>query len=192
MTYPPSSGKGALQKPSWTYNVKRDIDTNMKKSESLTPSKGKDIICGYAHGQNYDSLKFIGPDAKSYKWVTHIPLRSLHGSRYDTVRHALFVSIQRYGNEDPLYGQIVADHTFFDGHVDYTEGCKFTLVSLPDEALHIRSPHVDPAMVVATLQVLKDWEMNTLREQRKKDPVGFAASVDMARKGDLGRLSYWR
>jgi hypothetical protein len=66
------------------------------------------------------------------------------------------------------------------------------MVSLPDEALYIRDPNVDVAMVVATLQVLKDWEIHSLRRQKLRDPQGFSASVDKIRKGDLGRVRYWR
>lgn len=159
----------------------------------------------------------------------------LKGHRYDTTRHALFVSTSNYGNQDPLYGQIIADHCFWDGYVDYNEvhegtlckgcgvenivglrwkckgcpdhdicdtcrqsnrsvnaECEFTLVSLPDEALNVRSKTADVGMIVATLQVLLDWEKVTLREERRKDSAGFAASVENARKYDLGRMSFWR
>ncbi|CAI6339850.1 unnamed protein product [Periconia digitata] len=70
--------------------------------------------------------------------------------------------------------------------------CVFTLVNLPDETLHIRSPRIDPALVVATLQVLKDWEFHTLRWERMASPRLFADSEALARKGALGRIRHWR
>ncbi|ORX93619.1 hypothetical protein BCR34DRAFT_451532, partial [Clohesyomyces aquaticus] len=238
---PTTSGKlisKTAERP-WTYNIKRDISSNLKKTETLTPSKGHDLICGYFHGLNYDSLKFIGTDGKVYKWVSHIPLNPLRGYLYGATRHALFVSTQRYGvgAQDPLYGQIVADHAFFDGHIDDLDvhnniicggcnispiighrwlcrtcvkqhnlcntclqlsksvilgSCTFTLVSRPDETLWIRSKDTDPAMVVATLQVLKDWEMHSLRERKKKDPEAFKRHIEAARENYLGKVVYWR
>jgi hypothetical protein len=158
------------------------------------------------------------------------------GARYDTLRHALFMNDLRLGaSSDPLYGPIVADHTYWDGFIDeadvhagtkcsgcsaapinglrwkcktckdhnicercrlssasVTPLCKLSMVSLPDEALYIRNPNVDVAMVVATLQVLKDWEMHSLRRQKLGDPQGFTANVDKIRQRDLGRVRYWR
>jgi hypothetical protein len=47
-------------------------------------------------------------------------------------------------------------------------------------------------MVVATLQIVKEWEKITLREERRRDPGGFRSSVENIRRGNLGRMSYWR
>ncbi|KAF2180424.1 hypothetical protein K469DRAFT_714807 [Zopfia rhizophila CBS 207.26] len=227
--------KGKIQKSrtSWSYSLKRDLDSNRVKSEVIMTPKGKEIHCSYIHAKNYDSLSFRGVDGLLYKWVSHAPLDTLNGYRYDTLRHALFAGSQH--GQDPLYGQIVADHAYWDGFVDLSEvhdgiechgcsqkpvvglrwkcktcadhdvcepcrlagkslmlDCKFTMVSLPDEALHIRNPRVDVGMAIATLQVLRDWELNTIREQRKQDPVGFELYLDNARKGDLGRIRHWR
>ncbi|KAF2864659.1 hypothetical protein BDV95DRAFT_508970 [Massariosphaeria phaeospora] len=233
MSFPTTGKKKKLQSPPWNYNLRLDKDTNMRKTETLQPPKGPELLTTYVRASNYDSLKFVGPDGHNYMWVTHAPTSSINGARYDTLRHALFVST--VPNQNPLFGQIVADHAYWDGFIDTRElhpgtncaGCKttpitglrwkcrvctdhevcepcrlsntsikpecsFTLVSLPDEALHIRSPTVDTALVVATLQILKDWEMHSLREQRKKDPKGFERSVELARWGDLGRVRYWR
>jgi hypothetical protein len=208
----------------------------MRKFEGLAPPKSKmQILTTYVPAVNYDSLRFHGPDGKNYMWVTQAPLGSAKGARYDTLRHALFVSDQRTGISDPLYGRIVADHTYWDGFIDeagvhagtrcsgcsaapinglrwkcktckdhdicencrvssasVTLACRFTLVSLPDEALYIRDSSVDESMVVASLQVLKDWEMHSLRWQKLRDPRGFSANVEEMRKGDLGRVRFWR
>jgi len=72
------------------------------------------------------------------------------------------------------------------------QSCVLSLVCLPDEALYIRSPNVDPALIVATLQVLKDWERHTLRDEKRTNPRGFMASEEAARKHDLGIMSYWK
>ncbi|KAJ4358133.1 uncharacterized protein N0V89_002712 [Didymosphaeria variabile] len=135
---------------------------------------------------------------------------------------------------DPLYGEIVADHAYWDGFIDYSEvhrvmcagcgaspinglcwkcksckdhdiceqcrlanrsvksTCSFTLVNLPDEALYIRSSEVDPALICATFQIMRDWEFHMLRVQRNRDPKGFKMSEDKAREGDLGKSTYWR
>jgi hypothetical protein len=117
-------------------------------------------------------------------WVTSTKVSSIHGSRYDTLRHALFVAM---GNiADPLYGSIVADHCFWDGYVDESGG------SLPDESIHVRSGTVDPAMVVATLQVMKEWEKHTLRQEKRRNPKPFAAAEEEARRYELGASSYWK
>ncbi|KAJ4366107.1 hypothetical protein N0V83_007742 [Neocucurbitaria cava] len=226
-------------RPMWSYDLKLDSRTGLRKSEVLSHGREKAILTTYVHALNYDSLRFIGPDNRAYMWVSSSKLSSLNGSRYDTVRHALFVAT---GNvPDPLYGQIVADHTFWDGYIDVNEvhvgikckgcdmnpirglrwkcrtcphhdvcdacralalreqfgaliqpTCDFSLVNLPDESLHIRSPDVNPALVVATLQIFKDWEKHTLREERKKNVTGFMASEEAARKCDLGVMSYWK
>jgi hypothetical protein len=224
---------------SWTYDLRLDKNKGVRKSEVLSHGKDKAILTTYVHAQNYDSLRFIGPDGRAYMWVSSSHVSSVNGSRYDTVRHALFVEAGQI--KDPLYGEIVADHTFWDGYVDENEvhtgvkcdgcqkqpikgrrwkcktchhhdvceecrkaivaggfgpamrqACDLSLVCLPDEALCIRSTTVDPALVVASLQVLKDWERHTLREEKKKDPKGFAASEEAARKQDLGIMSYWK
>jgi uncharacterized membrane protein YgcG len=163
----------------------------------------------------------------------------VNGLRYDTLRHALFVATGR--SPDPLYGQIVADHTFWDGYVDEHEvhagitcdgchampmqglrwkcriclrhdicntcrllaqsgqyvatvlsTCDFSLVNLPDEALYIRSSTVDTALVVATLQVMKDWEKHTLRAEKRKNIKAFIVTDEAARNCDLGIMSYWK
>jgi hypothetical protein len=72
------------------------------------------------------------------------------------------------------------------------QSCVLSLVCLPDEALYIRSPTVDPALVVATLQIMKDWERQTFRDEKRTNPTGFQASEEAARKQDLGIMSYWR
>jgi hypothetical protein len=223
----------------WTYDLRLDKNKGVRKSEVLSHGKDKAILTTYVHAQNYDSLRFIGPDGRAYMWVSSSRVSSTNGSRYDTIRHALFVEMGQI--KDPLYGEIVADHTFWDGYVDENEvhtgikcdgcqkqpikgrrwkcktchhhdvceecrkailsggfgpamqqACDLSLVCLPDEALCIRSASVDPALVVATLQVLKDWERHTMREEKKKDPSGFMASEDAARKQDLGIMSYWK
>ncbi|KAF2853347.1 hypothetical protein T440DRAFT_374570, partial [Plenodomus tracheiphilus IPT5] len=162
----------------WTYELKMDQKTRMRKSEVLSHGKVKAVLTTYVHASNYDSLRFIGPDGRAYIWVSSSQVSSIGASRYDTVRHALFVATGHI--PDPLYGQIVADHTFWDGYVD------------PSEALYIRSSTVDPSLVVATLQVLKDWEKHTLREEKRDDEKGFLASQEAARKCDLGAMSYWK
>ena len=96
------------------------------------------------------------------------------------IRHALFT-----GNENPLYGQIVADHTFLDGFTD-AHG------ALADEALYVRSSSVDVGMVVATLQVIKEWELDFMRKEKRKYPEAFKISESLARQGTLGRTRYWR
>jgi len=207
--------------------------TGLRNSESLYTPQMKQILTTYIRARNYDSLRFVGPDGRLYLWVTHAPLSSTNGARFDTLRHALFASVQR--QQDPLYGEIVADHAYWDGFVDNCEvhtgiscngcgaspvnglrwkckscvdhdicescrlskisilpTCTFTLVSLADEALIIRSPTVDPELVVATLQVLKDWELHTIREQKRTNPMGFEATEAAARKADLGYISHWR
>ncbi|OAG00846.1 uncharacterized protein CC84DRAFT_1056346, partial [Paraphaeosphaeria sporulosa] len=174
----------------WTYNLKFDNMTGMRKSELLTPPNQIDLITTYLPAKNYDSLRFIGPDGNVFLWVAHAPLSSVHGARYDALRHALFMAPKGC---DPLYGNIVADHAYWDGFIDYSEStCTFTLVNLPDEALYIRTSAVDPALICATLQIMRDWEFHMLRVQRHRDPNGFRISEDRAREGDLGRITYWR
>lgn len=215
----------------WSYNLRLDNTLGMRKTELLTPPKGHSLLTTYIQAHNYDSLRFIGPDGCVYLWVAHAPLSSTNGARYDTLRHALFMAP---AGCDPLYGEIIADHAYWDGFIDYSEvhrvtcagcgaspinglrwkcstcaghdiceqcrlgnksvkpNCTFTLVNLPDEALHIRSPHVDPALVCATLQIMKDWELHVLRTQKLKDPRSFQMSEDLARKGDLGKVTYWK
>lgn len=238
MTTPPkinSKGKPEREKTSWVYNLKLDMRTNMKAEETLMAPNGRYVLCAYVHASNYDSLKFIAPDGRAYKWVSHTCISSLNGNRYDAIRHALFRSTQRGTKQDPLYGEIVADHCYWDGHIDASEEhngircngcdakpltglrwkcrhcrdhdvcescrlsgksvnpkCEFTLVSLPDESLYIRTTDVDVSMVVATLQVMKDSEKMTLREERRKHSTSFSACVEQIRMSDLGRMSYWR
>ncbi|KAF2677595.1 hypothetical protein K458DRAFT_159499 [Lentithecium fluviatile CBS 122367] len=235
-TMAPAATKGKLRKayPSnWSYQLKMNPASGLRKSELLFTPQMKQLLTTYIHARNYDSLRFVGPDGRLYLWVTHAPLSSTNGARFDTLRHALFAST--HGRHDPLYGEIVADHTYWDGFVDHNEvhsgiscngcgavpinglrwkckscvdhdicepcrlaktsllpTCTFTLVNLPDEALNIRSPTVDPALVVATLQILKDWELQTIREQKRADPRGFEATESAARKTDFGRISHWR
>lgn len=235
MTNPAAPTRSEQMRELWKYELRRDLTTYERKTETLRPGKGREILCTYVHAANYDSLNFIGTDGRRYKWVTHGPVSSVHGARYDTLRHALFVSTQRNGNQDPLYGQIVADHTYWDGFIDHKEvhtkvtctgcaafpliglrwkckvcpshescdtcrltqvgvkpTCKFTLVSLPDEALYIRSPTVDITIVIATLQIMKDWEKYSMQRQKSRDPAGFAFTEDMARANDLGRIRYFQ
>ncbi|CAO2657803.1 Nn.00g070630.m01.CDS01 [Neocucurbitaria sp. VM-36] len=226
-------------RPIWAYELKFDSSTRLRKSEVLSHGREKAILTTYVHALNYDSLRFVGPDNRAYMWVSSSKLSSINGSRYDTLRHALFVATGN--NPDPLYGQIVADHTFWDGYVDGKEvhvnvccagcqmkpiiglrwkcricpnhdvcntcrtlalsgqsgapiqpTCDFSLVNLPDEALYIRAPNVDPALVVATLQILKDWEKHTLRDEKVKNTSGFMATEETARRCDLGVMSYWK
>jgi len=218
----------------WTYNLRIDLDTNVRRFEQLTPphAAGAPLITTYLHASNYDSMRFVGNDGRLYMWVAHAPLSSTHGGRYDVLRHALFVAGK---GVDPLYGSIVADHTFWDGVIDYAEvhrgaecagcgatpingmrwrcqtceahdvcercreanasvkpTCTFALANLPAEALNIRSSTVDPALVVASLQVMKDWEMATLRRAKRMDPEGFRVSEERAREGELGKVTYWK
>ena len=63
---------------------------------------------------------------------------------------------------------------------------------MPDESVHIRSATIDSAMVVATLQVMKDWEKHTLRQEKRKNPKAFAAAEEEARGCELGTFSYWK
>jgi hypothetical protein len=224
---------------SWAYDLRLKMNSCMRKSEVLSHGREKAVLTTYVHALNYDSLRFIGPDGRPYMWVSSSQVSSTNGSRYDTIRHALFAATGQI--QDPLYGEIVADHTFWDGYIDEHEvhvgvkcdgcqakpikglrwkcktchhhdvceecrqlilaggfggsmqqSCVLSLVCLPDEALYIRSPTVDPALVVATLQVLKDWERHTLRDEKRKNIKGFLASEEEARKHDLGVISYWK
>ncbi|PVH93770.1 hypothetical protein DM02DRAFT_619070 [Periconia macrospinosa] len=237
MTHTARAGK--LQKgqkdQEWRYLLKMESDNKVRKSESLYPPKFPvEILTTYVHASNYDSLRFVGPGGRTYKWVSHAPVTAMHGARFDGLRHALFVSPD--GTSDPLYGLLVADHAYWDGFLDPNEthakttcsGCQmrplvglrwkcricvddhnvcstchatnssvkntciFSLVNLPDETLNIRSTNVDPALVVATLQILKDWKLHTLRWEKLQDPRGFEYSENLARKGDLGRIRHWR
>lgn len=222
----------------WGYELKMDTNTRIRKSEILSHGKAKAILTTYVHALNYDSLRFIGPDGRSYVWVSSSKVSSVDGVRYDTIRHALFVA----GTfPDPLFGEIVADHTYWDGFVDHNEvhpgvqcdgcqsepinglrwtcricarhdvcepcralassgqfvasilpTCDFSIVNLPDEALYIRSQTVDLDLVVATLQIMKDWEKDTLRHEKKSNIKGFLASEEAARTCDLGVMSYWK
>ncbi|KAF2656248.1 hypothetical protein K491DRAFT_569119, partial [Lophiostoma macrostomum CBS 122681] len=189
MTTPSALKAKDREKPTWTYELRLDRKTSNRVLENLDspPSKehkkGRKVQCTYLHAPNYSTLTFLGPDGRRYKWVSHAPVTSINGGRFDTLRHALFVDNSANGNRDPLYGQIVADHCFWDGFT--SPGC------LPDEALHIRSETEDLQCIVATLQVMKDWEKVTMREEKRESAVRFASSVELARKGTLGRKSYW-
>lgn len=179
--------KASKQKAStWTYDLRIDGRTNLRKSESLLRGgpNPQSIMTTYVHALNYDSLRFIGPDEKAYMWVSSTKVSSVDGVRYDTLRHALFVATR--GNANPLYGQIVADHCFWDGGVDGSGA------SLPDEALYLRCSVVDTELVVATLQVMKDWEKHKLREEKRTKPKAFCATEEEARKHALGAASYWK
>jgi hypothetical protein len=170
----------------WSYDLKLDPKTNLRKSEVLTQGgpNARSVLTTYVPGLNYDALRFVGPDGCAYMWVTSTKVSSIHGSRYDTLRHALFAAV---GNvPDPLYGSIVADHCFWDGYVDESGG------SLPDESLYIRRTTVDPALVIATLQVMKDWEKQMFRQEKKKNPKAFAVAEEEARRCVLGASSYWK
>ncbi|KAF2820254.1 hypothetical protein CC86DRAFT_118849 [Ophiobolus disseminans] len=234
-----AKNKSKHKQKSWTYDLRLDLNNGMRKTEVLGHGREKAILTTYIHAANYDSLRFIAPDGRAYMWVTSAKVSSVNGSRYDTLRHALFGATGHFA--DPLYGEIVADHTFWDGYIDENEihigvkcdgcqmkpikglrwkcktchhhdvceecrrlivsggfggsmqqSCVLSLVCLPDEALYIRSPTVDPALVVATLQVLKDWERHTLRDEKRMNIKGFMASEEEARKYDLGIMSYWK
>lgn len=220
----------------WSYELRLDLRSGVRKTEILNPGGGKlNILTTYVHASNYDSLRFVANDGRSYIWVSHMPLSSSNGRRYDVLRHALFVANNT--NIDPLYGEIVADHTYWDGFDDdhrvhediicmecqtkpivgqrwkcktcpdhnicglchlngaqssIEPGCKLSLTCLPDETLTIRSPAVSHALVIASLQVLKDWQKDQIRKYRSKDPWGFMNTEEEARQHDLGRLSYWR
>ncbi|KAF1831033.1 hypothetical protein BDW02DRAFT_506206 [Decorospora gaudefroyi] len=172
--------------PTWAYDLKLDPTTGLRKSEVLVHggSKSRAVLTTYVHALNYDTLRFVAPDGHAYMWVSNTKVSSVYGSRYDTLRHALFVAA---GNiADPLYGHIVADHCFWDGHVN-PDGD-----GVPDEALYVRSSYVDPALVVATLQVLKDWEKHTLRAEKRAHPKAFLATEEEARRCYLGKMSYWK
>ncbi|KAF2127913.1 hypothetical protein P153DRAFT_261273, partial [Dothidotthia symphoricarpi CBS 119687] len=164
------------QFPTWTYDLKLDLNTGIRKSETLTHSRSRTILTTYIHALNYDSLRFLGPDGRAYMWVSQHAVSALNGARWDTLRHALFAATSN--SPDPLYGQIVADHAFWNG--------------AGEEALYIRSSSVDPDLVVASLQVIKDWEKHTLRLEKKSSSKAFAAGEEMARRGNLGRARYWR
>lgn len=168
------------QLPSWQYELRLDSATGIRKHEALSAGGKRAILTTYVHASNYDSLRFIGNDGKAYQWVSQVPVGYAKGARYDTLRHALFVA--RGSIVDPLYGELVADHTFWDGF-----GGKG-----PDEALCIRSADVQVALAVASLQVLKDWHRRTLRGYREKDAEGFAQAECLARGEELGKLSHWR
>ena len=230
-----SDADSKTKKSAWTYELRMDKKSGFRKTEVLSSGSERNILTTYVHASNYDCLRFVGPDLKSYLWVSHMPMSSTKGSRYDTSRHALFAATSN--NTDPLFGEIVADHTYWDGFggdtrthtgvicmecsmkplvgqrwnckvcpdhnvcgVCYSTGtrtsiettCRLSLTCVPDETLCIRSPTVDHALVVASLQVLKDWQKHELRRQKTRDPTGFMQSEDTARKQDLGRLSYWR
>jgi hypothetical protein len=166
--------------PSWEYELRLDRNTGVRKDEALNAGEKRSILTTYVPAHNYDSLRFIGNDGRGYQWVSQVPLSTANGARYDTLRHALFAST---GNIlDPLYGEIVADHTYWDGFAG----------ARPDEALYIRSATVQRSLVVASLQVLKDWQKRTLRNFREKNPEGFTQMECLAREQDLGRLSHWR
>jgi hypothetical protein len=47
-------------------------------------------------------------------------------------------------------------------------------------------------MVVATLQVMKEWEKHMLRQEKRKNPKAFAAAEEEARRYELGASSYWK
>ena len=185
---PTESGKKVpkSQQTAWSYELKLDPRTNLRKSEVLLQGgpNARSILTTYVHALNYDSLRFIGPDGRAYMWVTSTKVSSIHGSRYDTLRHALFAAIGN--NPDPLYGGIVADHCFWDGHVDASGGY------VPDESVYIRQTAVDPALVVATLQVMKEWEKHTLRQEKRKNYKAFAAAEEEARRCELGASTYWQ
>lgn len=220
----------------WSYELRLNRRSGMRETEILNPGSGMmNILTTYIHAPNYDSLRFVANDGRSYLWVSHMPLSSSNGRRYDVLRHALFVANNT--NIDPLYGEIVADHTYWDGFDDdhrvhdgimcmecqtkpivgqrwkcktcldhnicglchlngaqssIEPGCKLSLTCLPDETLTIRSPTVSHALVIASLQVLKDWQKDQIRKHRSKDPWGFMKTEEEARQHDLGRLSYWR
>jgi len=224
---------------SWTYDLRLDLNSGVRKTEILGHGRDKAILTTYVHASNYDSLRFVAPDGRAFMWVSSGTVSSLNGSRYDSIRHALFAAAGHIA--DPLYGEIIADHTFWDGYVDPNEvhtgpkcdgcqsnpinglrwrcrtchkhdvcekcrqavlagafggamqkSCSFSLVCLPDETLTVRSSGVETALVVATLQVLKDWERHTLRDEKRKNIKGFLASEEAARRGDLGKMSYWK
>lgn len=239
---PKRDSKLKMSKPkqgSWSYDLRLDLNGGLRKKEVLNHGSKTAILTTYLHARNYDSLRFVGPDGRGYMWVSSSQVSSVNGLRHDTVRHALFAAVGQV--PDPLYGEIVADHTFWDGHVDENEvhtgvkcdgcqtnpikglrwkcktchhhdvcetcrqsiiaggfgptmqqSCKMSLVCLPDEALYIRSPIVDPALVVATLQVLKDWAKHTFRNEKRKNAKGFLASEEAARKQELGIMSHWK
>ncbi|KAL6708919.1 hypothetical protein ACN47E_002326 [Coniothyrium glycines] len=233
-----STKPSKARKAAWNYELKLDSSSGLRKTEVLSRGSGRNILTTYVHARNYDSLRFAGPDGRLYMWVSSTRVSSVGGSRYDTVRHALFAEARNIS--DPLYGDIVADHAFWDGHVDedelhlgiecagcrttpilgrrwkcrkcqdqdicdncyilalggqyegsVTAACDFTLVNLPDETINFRSQTVDPALIVSTLQVLKDWEKHTLRIEKSRDVQGFRATEEAARKCDLGNMSYW-
>ncbi|KAF1355995.1 hypothetical protein EJ07DRAFT_63713, partial [Lizonia empirigonia] len=190
------------RKPSWTYELRLDSKSGLRKTEVLNHGGKTNMLTTYLHALNYDSLRFIGNDGRAYLWVSHLPLDPSKGSRYDILRHALFVA--NGSHPDPLYGDIVADHTYWDGFINQTKihqdticiECQtkpiLSLTCLPDKSLYIRSPTVDPALVIASLQVLKDWQKHELRRHKGKDPKNFLINEEKAREHDLGRLSYWR
>lgn len=236
----PKKKKVSKSKPvTWSYDLRLEKSTGMRKTEVLNHGAKRAILTTYVHASNYDSLRFVGPDGRGYMWVSSSTVSSTKGSRYDTIRHALFASVGDV--QDPLYGEIVADHTYWDGYVDESEvhtgvkcdgcqttpikglrwkcktchqhdvcnacresiqaggfgeamqqACNMSLVCLPDEALCIRSTAIDPALAVASMQVLKDWERHTFRGEKKKNPTGFQYSEEEARKRDLGIMRYWR
>jgi hypothetical protein len=233
MTDQINSRKNTKKSTQWTYSLTLDRKTGKRIDESLRSPEGKYLHCTYVHALNYDALNFRDLSGRAYKWVSSGPVSSLNGSRYDALRHALFMA--PHNNVEPVYGQIVADHAYWDGFIDENEvhvdvrcgsctispiigrrwkcrtcpehdvcdyckptnltthpTCNFTLVSMPDETLHIRSDSTEVDMVIATLQVMKDWEKVFMKEEKKQEVVEFAKNVENIRKGDLGRIAYWR
>src|SRR5690242_812455 len=81
--------KAKKRKSAWSYELRLDLKNGVRKTEVLNPGGKINILTTYVHAPNYDTLRFIGNDGKAYLWVSHIPLSSIHGSRYDTIRHAL-------------------------------------------------------------------------------------------------------
>lgn len=223
----------------WAYDLKLNSNTGVRKTEILNHGKAKAILTTYVHAMNYDSLRFVGPDGYLYMWVSSTTVSMLNGRRYDTLRHALFCATGSI--PDPLFGQIVADHAFWDGHVDENEvhsgiacdscqakpinglrwkcrscehhdvcnnclerarsgqstesmlpACDMIIVNLPDEVLCIRSATIDAALVVATLQILKDWEKRTLRDEKRNHTRDFIANENIVRRSRLGLKSHWK
>lgn len=161
----------------WTYTVETDRKTNKIKVESLTAFKGKSVPMEFTHGPKFDVLKFTSPtDNKSYRWQTNHPISTIYPSRLDTQRFALFGPDSHYKQEC-----IIADFTYWDGHID-----------MPEDALTIRTESLDHSLILATFIVLLDRQRTIMREEMLRDPEGVAKTERIARLHNTGQLTYWQ
>ncbi|KAF2101418.1 hypothetical protein NA57DRAFT_72861 [Rhizodiscina lignyota] len=167
-------------RPLWCFKRKVELNGGKKNVELEGPG-GREVSFKFEHGDpsergGYDKMEFTAPDGTIYEWRTDRPISMLYGWRADFVRYALF-RVHRNGAL-----QLVADDALWDGHKDE-----------PGEAITIRERGLDDAMVLATVQVMKDmqWE-DVLRVERNKNKVEFIHAEAQARDTKLGKLSFWR